>query len=242
MTILSHIQQLSSQGKHQWALLIDPEKPIAIKALAQTQHQPDYILVGGSTGEQVEECILDIRQVSSRPILLFPGSEKQFSPLADGLLLLSVLNSQDPNLLAGQHIHSARDIKHSGIEVLPMGYILIDGGCETSVVRTTHTKPYPQNHIDTITNTAIAAQLLGKQLVYLEAGSGAITPVRPEVIQAVKNQLDIPLLVGGGICHSEQIMTAYQAGADIIVIGNHMEQHPEDIEVFGTLIDSMNKQ
>ena len=156
----------------------------------------------------------------------------QFSPSADALLFLSLLSGRNAETLIGQQVRAARAVQLSGIESIPMGYILIDGGKETAVQRVTHTQPIPQTDINQIIDTAIAAELLGKQLVYLEAGSGAATPVDADIIRAVRENTHIPLIVGGGIRSTEQMVDAFDAGADMVVIGNHFEAHPEELTDF----------
>lgn len=242
MEVMNTILSARAAGKKLLAVLLDPEKPFHPELFAQAQ--PDLIFVGGSTGTNAEKLVLNLKSSilnhkssilnlkSSIPIILFPGNISQFTPEADALLFLSVLSSSNPDMLTGAHIRAARAVEQSGIESIPMGYILIDGGRESAVERTTGSAPIARTDTDRIVNTAIAAQLLGKQLVYLEAGSGAAVPVAPETISAVRKHLSIPLIVGGGICTPEQMQAAFAAGADIVVIGNHFESHPTDLPVF----------
>ena len=169
------------------------------------------------------------------PIILFPGSAAQFTPEADAVLYLSLLSGNNPEYLIGQQIKSARTIQDSSMEVIPTGYILIDGGVETSTMRVTGTKPLDPTTaegIRTIIDTSIAAELMGKKAIYLEAGSGAQTPVPPEIIKAVRAKTSLTLIVGGGIRTPEAMNAAYAAGADIVVIGNHFESHPEELKSF----------
>lgn len=225
------------------AILIDPEKcrtADEVKRLTErlsdkrlyvdgVYHGPAMILVGGSTGTDSQWLVRQLKQTLSIPIVLFPGNAEQFTPEADYLLYLSLLSGDNPEYLVGQQIRSARAIHESGIRVIPTGYILIDGGIETSTMRVTHTQPIAADDIDRIVNTAIAAQLMGKQAVYLEAGSGALRPVSTDIIAAVRRELSITLIVGGGIRTPEAMRAAYEAGADIVVIGNHLETHPDEL-------------
>ena len=230
---MNTILSARAAGKKLLAVLLDPEKSFHPELFAQAL--PDLIFVGGSTGTNAEKLVHTLKSLnlqSSIPIILFPGNISQFTPEADALLFLSVLSSSNPDMLTGAHIRAARAVEQSGIESIPMGYILIDGGRESAVERTTGSAPIARTDIDRIVNTAIAAQLLGKQLVYLEAGSGAAVPVAPETVAAVRKHLSIPLIVGGGICSPEQMKAAFAAGADIVVIGNHFESHPTDLPVF----------
>lgn len=232
MKVIQKICQAKSQSRKMLALLIDPEKQSSVQTLYPSLSLPDLILVGGSTGEQCEACVAELRQYTTSPIVLFPGNIAQFTAKADALLFLSVLTSRQPQLLVEPHIQMATTILQSGIETIPMGYLLIDGGRKSSVEIAANTHAIPQTNKDIIVRTAVAGQLLGKQLIYLEAGSGAIVPVSPEIIQAVRKQLQIPLIVGGGICTPAAMLQAFEAGADIVVIGNYFEQHPEYLPDF----------
>ena len=222
---------------HSLALLLDPEKTnIAALPLSESV-QPDYLFVGGSTGGDTTEFIRSIRKKMQElgiqiPIILFPGNPSQFSSAADAVLFLSLLSGRNPEMLVGQQVKAARAVKKSGVEAIPMGYILIDGGTETSTMRVTQTQPIPADEIDTIVDTAIAAELMGKQVVYLEAGSGAKVPISSDIIKAVRQHISVPIIVGGGIRTPEAMQTAYEAGADIVVIGNHFEEHPEQLGKF----------
>lgn len=232
MAVIQQIRTAQAQSRKLLALLIDPEKQSSVQALYPFLSMPDLIFVGGSTGNQCDTCVEELRKHTSRPIVLFPGNITQFTAKADALLFLSVLTSRLPQLLIEPHIQMATTILQSGIETIPMGYLLIDGGRKSSVEIATNTQSVPQTDISTIVQTAVAGQLLGKQLIYLEAGSGAKTPVSSDIIHAVRKQLQVPLIVGGGICTPEAMIRAFDAGADIVVIGNHFEQHPDEIGDF----------
>ena len=232
MAVIQQIRTAQSQSRKLLALLIDPEKQSSVQALRPYLSLPDLIFVGGSTGNQCEACVTEIKQHTTRPIVLFPGNIAQFTAKADALLFLSVLTSRLPQLLIEPHIQMATTILHSGIETIPMGYLLIDGGRKSSVEIATNTQSLPQTDIPTIVQTAVAGQMLGKQLIYLEAGSGANTPVSSDIISAVREQLQVPLIVGGGIRTPEAMIRAFDAGADVVVIGNHFEQYPDEIGDF----------
>ena len=229
------------------ALLLDPEKanldalPLAPDCL------PDYIFVGGSTGGNPTAFIRALKEKLSStssplhggiegglPIILFPGSADQFTPEADAILYLSLLSGRNPEYLVDQQVRSARAIHDSSVTVIPTAYILIDGGVETSTMRVTGTKPLSPSDLPTIIDTCIAAELMGKKAIYLEAGSGAKTPVSPDIIREVRKNTSVTLIVGGGIRTPEAMQAAYSAGADIVVIGNHFESHPEDLNSFLT--------
>ena len=232
MAIIQQIVSAKAQSRKLLVVLIDPDKPAAVEAVCPYLSLPDMIFIGGSTGDQCETCIAQLRQTTERPIMLFPGNIAQFTPTADALLFLSLLNARTPDVLIQPHIHIAQQVLQSGIETIPMGYILIDGDRKSSVEIATQCIPIPQNNIREILSTAIAGQLLGKQLIYLEAGSGAKTPISAEIIHAVRAQLSVPLIVGGGITTPEAMLHAFEAGADVVVIGNHFEQNPDEIDEF----------
>ena len=236
------------------AILLDPEKA-DLSALPITPDcHPDYIFVGGSTGGDTTAFVKVLkdklnlsakRSVSKAvctpsgeaglgrpPIILFPGNASQFTPEADAILYLSLLSGDNPEYLVHQQVRAARAIHGSSITVIPTAYILIDGGVETSTMRVTGTKPLKPSNLQTIIDTSIAAELMGKKAIYLEAGSGAQIPVSPGIIREVRKNISIPLIVGGGIRTPEAMQAAYSAGADIVVIGNHFESHPEDLQKF----------
>ena len=232
MAIIHNIVSAKAQSRKLLALLIDPDKQYLVQSVLPYLALPDLIFVGGSTGAQTDDCIALLRQFTEKPILLFPGNIEQFSPHADALLFLTLLNARTPDILILPHIQVAQQVLQSGVESIPMGYILIDGERKSSVEIATNCTPIPQNDVASIVSTAVAGQLLGKQLIYLEAGSGAVVPVSPDVIRAVSSQLHIPLIVGGGIRTTETMLQAYEAGADIVVIGNYFEQNPDEIGDF----------
>ena len=223
------------------AILLDPEKA-DLSALPITPDcHPDYIFVGGSTGGDTTAFVKVLKDKLSLsgeaghgrpPIILFPGNASQLTPEADAILYLSLLSGDNPEYLVHQQVRAARAIHGSSITVIPTAYILIDGGVETSTMRVTGTKPLKPSNLQTIIDTCIAAELMGKKAIYLEAGSGAQIPVSPDIIREVRKNTSIPLIVGGGIRTPEAMQAAYSAGADIVVIGNHFESHPEELQKF----------
>ena len=219
------------------ALLLDPEKADLSRLSLTEEVHPDMIFVGGSTGGDTTAFIENLKSKisilkSPIPIILFPGNASQFSPKADAILFLSLLSGDNPEYLVNQQIKSSRAIHDSHMDFVPTAYVLIDGGVETSTMRVTQTKPLNPKDIDKIIDTCLAAELMGKQMIYLEAGSGAKTPVSIDIIRAVKEKVKIPLIVGGGIRTPEAMNAAFNAGASIVVIGNHFEEHPEELEKF----------
>ena len=222
-------------------VLLDPEKTSHPETAARqiVEGGVDLVFVGGSGYNQpLGEYLKHLRMLLTKdgkqtcPIVLFPGDISQFSAEADALLFLSLLSGRDAEMLIGRHIRSAVAIRESGIETIPMGYILVDGGRQSSVERVTKTKPLVDKQ--EIVSTALAGEMLGKQLIYLEAGSGAKNPVGKDIIRSVRQKLTIPLIVGGGICTVDQMNEAFLAGADIVVIGNYFEHHPEEISIFAS--------
>ena len=219
------------------AVLLDPDKcrgsVLAGTIAALKSNTPDLIFVGGShTVTSVDSLIELLKEEVNTKIVLFPGNASQFSTKANALLYLSLLSGRNAEFLIGQHITSSVAIKKTGIEVIPTGYLLIDGGKPSSVEYISNTRTIPRDKNEIALSTAVAAELLGMRLVYLEAGSGADTPVAPEMIHSVSAGLSLPLIVGGGIKTTEQLTAAYDAGADIVVVGNAFESNPNLIGEF----------
>lgn len=219
------------------AVLLDPEKADLSRLTFTDECHPDYLFVGGSTGGDTTEFVRNLKSSISNlqspiPVILFPGNSSQFTTEADGILFLSLLSGRNPEFLVDQQVKSARRIHTASMDFVPTAYILIDGGVETSTMRVTGTKPLLPSNLQTIVDTCIAAELMGKKAIYLEAGSGAIQPVSPEIIKAVRAVTSVTLIVGGGIRTPEAMNAAYNAGADVVVIGNHFEQHPEELSRF----------
>jgi len=185
-----------------------------------------HIFVGGSKVKDkvTEDLVHEIRKNTKLPIILFPGDVSQITPEANALLYLSLISGRNPDYLIGKHVESVSKLRHSELEIIPTGYILIENGKETAVERVSETLPMSRHNIQVVVDTALAGQLLGLQLVYLEAGSGATHPVEKEMISEVKKALDIPIIVGGGIRTKQQLNEAYKAGADLVVIGTAIEE------------------
>lgn len=218
------------------AVLIDPDK-VQVKALKSfiqkvNQSIADYIFVGGSTvyEDDCDKVVEEIKRHSKLPIVLFPGDVTQITNKADAMLFLSLISGRNPEYLIGKHVESISKLRESELELIPTGYILIENGRETSVQSVTQTKPLLKSNIQLIVDTALAGQLLGMKLIYLEAGSGAIEPVHSEIINQVKKNLNIPVVVGGGIKTIMQIESAYESGADMVVIGTAFEQDETFLE------------
>lgn len=229
--IYSSILKKRAEGKKMLAVLIDPDKSSddkLAKIASQWKSQgPDFIFVGGSLVNSDTKNVVDnIRLLSNVPIVLFPGDMSQFVDDADALLLLSLISGRNAEYLIGQHIKAACRIKQSGVEVLPTGYILIDGGVVTSVQYISGTTPIPNNKIDIAVATAMAGELLGLKMLYIEAGSGASQYVPTDMIRAIRQSVDIPLIVGGGLRTKESVEAVCKAGADVVVVGTAIEDNP----------------
>lgn len=231
-SIYTGLQERKQGGRRSFAILIDPDKVTtsSLDALLRLalQARVDYFFVGGSlvVGDGMEQCIAQIRKASDIPVVLFPGSPSQVNKNADALLYLSLISGRNPELLIGQHVLSAPFVKRSGLEVIPTGYIVVDGGAPTTVSYISNAAPLPADKPDIAICTAMAGELLGMKLIYMDAGSGARKPVSEEMIAGVSANIDIPLIVGGGIRTPEKAYDACKAGADIVVVGNAFEKDP----------------
>ena len=220
---------VESRGKDKlFALLLDPDKCDSSHLNRLLSIAPScgvsMVFVGGSlVNANVDSFISEIKKESSLPVVLFPGNALQFSAKADAILFLSLISGRNPDFLIGNHVIVSGAIKRSGVEVIPTGYVLIDGGVQTSVQYMSSTMPIPSNKIDIAVATALAGEQLGLKLIYLEAGSGAKQPVPVDIIKAVKSEINVPLIVGGGLRTPEQVKAAWDAGADMVVVGNALE-------------------
>ncbi len=240
MNIYNHILQAKNEGNKLLAVLIDPDKFQLKNALQFIDKVNEsvitHIFVGGSeVGQNVTQQLVEvIKMLTDLPIVLFPGDVTQISKDADAILFLSLLSGRNADYLIDKQVQAVPLLEKTQLEVISTGYILIESGKTTAVQRVTNTLPLNRTDVDAITNTAKAGELLGKKLIYLEAGSGATYEVPVEVIASVKNKIDIPLIVGGGIRSKSQIENAFIAGADLVVIGTAFE---EDQQFFEQLKD-----
>lgn len=231
-SVYQTITSAKAQGKKLFAVLIDPDNS-NLKRLPQllnlaTQAQVDFFFVGGSLlfQDRLEDCLAFIQKNSTIPVVLFPGNPLQISRNAKALLLLSMISGRNPDLLIGQHVIAAPYLKNVGIEIIPTGYMLVDGGKMTSVSYISNTMPIPADKAELAVCTAMAGEMLGLHLLYLDAGSGAKSPIPVEMTQAVGKTVQIPLIVGGGLRTSAQINAQFTAGADLVVVGNVLEKNP----------------
>lgn len=234
MKILEELKSRSRQGKKSIAVLIDPDKISDANQLEPllrlaNENCVDYFFVGGSlvTTSNLADVVKTIKDNISIPVVLFPGSALQIDPSADAILFLSLISGRNPDLLIGQHVVAAPILKSNKLEVLPTGYILINSGKTTSVAYISNTTPIPEEKYSLAACTAMAGEMLGLKLIYLDAGSGAEREVNKKMISTVRKAVDVPLIVGGGINTPQKALNALEAGADLIVIGNALEKSPE---------------
>lgn len=219
-------------GKKSFAVLLDPDKcdPQATRKILQISEDAgvDYFFVGGSLmiSNRLEELVMQIKSSSDIPVILFPGSPAQITPHADALLYLSLISGRNPDLLIGQHVISAPQVKESGLEIMSTGYMIIDGGAPTTVSYMSGALPIPSDKYEIGICTALAGEMLGMKLIYMDAGSGARKAVPEKMIQSVAAEIKIPLIVGGGITDPEKAYQNCKAGADLIVVGNALEKDP----------------
>ncbi len=230
---LQTLTERKKAGKKMFALLIDPDKQSLNKLATlfgglSNSITPDVVLVGGSLlFNNCDKTIETIKANCNASVFLFPGNASQISTKADGILLLSLISGRNAEFLIGQHVNAAPILAKSELEVLPVGYMLIGEENYSSVRYMSNTMPIPQSKTDIAIATALAGQMLGLKAIYLEAGSGAKTPVPTEMIKAVSENIDIPLIVGGGLRTIEDVETALNAGADMVVVGNSIEKNPQ---------------
>lgn len=229
-SIYSRLQQARSQGKKSFAVLVDPDKTTlaqldTLLSLGE-KAKIDYWFVGGSLviSNQLDELVQHFKKHTNIPVVLFPGSPSQVTRHADALLYLSLISGRNPELLIGQHVLSAPYVKQTGLEILSTGYIVVDGGAPTTVSYISNATPVPADKGEIAMCTAMAGEMLGMKLIYMDAGSGARQPISTNMIQQVAAQLSIPLIVGGGITTPQKASDNCNAGADVIVVGNAIEK------------------
>ncbi len=229
--IYKKILSAKKKGEKLLAVLLDPDKLDLIQVsetfIKINQSQVDFIFIGGSTVKNgiTDKFVKEVKKNTTIPLVLFPGDFSQITNKADAILFLTLLSGRNPEYLIEQQIKSVPFLQNSNLEIIPTGYILVDGGVETAVQRVSNTQPISQKKINKITQTACAGMYLGNKLIYLEAGSGAKNSVKPEVVKAVKENINIPLIVGGGIRTKEQLEETYKNGADLVVVGTAFEEN-----------------
>ena len=240
--ICQELYEIKSNDKR-FGLLIDPEnyndKQLAKIIKEANKSGVDYIFLGGSLlSKSIEPSARIIKENTNLPLILFPGNLMQISEDADGILLLSLISGRNPDLLIGNHILAAKRLKTSKLEIIPTAYILIEGGNTTAVEYISNTKPIPAEQTDIIVSTAIAGELLGHKLIYLESGSGASNALSSEAIKEVKSHISIPLIVGGGLKETSDIKRVSNSGANIVIVGNAIEKEPDKLKL---MVEALKK-
>jgi phosphoglycerol geranylgeranyltransferase len=232
LNIYQQWQDAKTNKKKKFVVLIDPDK-LRLASMDQLLKLSadcgvDYFFIGGSliVNDMLDNVLKKIKEQCNIPLILFPGNSYQLSYRADAILFLSLISGRNADLLIGKHVISAPFLKMSGLEIISTGYMLIDGGKPTTVQYMSNTIPIPSNKSDIALCTALAGEMLGLKMIYLDAGSGAINPVPTSMIEAVSSTVNIPLIIGGGIRKPETIEANLKAGADIIVVGNALEEDP----------------
>ncbi len=230
--IYSSLLEKKKNGKKSFGVLIDPDK-LRLQNMDQVlslavEAEVDFFLVGGSliVNDLLDQCLQQIKNYTQIPLILFPGNSFQISYKADAILFLSLISGRNPELLIGKHVVTAPFLKVSPLEVISTGYMLIDGGVPTTVSYISNTNPIPANKEDIALCTAIAGELLGLKLIYMDAGSGAAKPITTDMIEAVSQGVQIPLIVGGGIKDPVKAFENAKSGADLIIVGNAIEKDP----------------
>lgn len=234
MSVLNSLSAAARSGKKSIAVLVDPDKvedPARLRQLINLANENciDYFFVGGSliTTTNLAHVVKTIKDNVTIPVVLFPGNAMQIEPSADAILFLSLISGRNPELLIGQHVVSAPIIRNTRLEVIPTGYMLINSGKTTSVAYISNTTPIPDDKYSLAACTAMAGEMLGLRAIYMDAGSGAEKEISARMIAGVRKSVTVPLMVGGGINSSQKAITALEAGADMIIIGNALEKNPK---------------
>lgn len=243
--IYKSLEERKKNGHKSFAVLIDPDKVNhslldELMALSTSAHV-DYLLVGGSLviSNHLDDVVKHIKDNCPIPVILFPGSPTQISKYADALLYLSLISGRNPELLIGQHVVSAPTVRQSGLEILSTGYMVIDGGAPTTVSYISNASPIPHDKNEIAMCTAMAGEMLGMKLIYMDAGSGAKRPITESMIESVSQKIEMPLIIGGGINEPEKAYRNCKAGADVIVVGNAIEKDSSLIREMSAAVHSV---
>lgn len=238
MAVYQHILEAKNEQRKLFSLLIDPDEiggnELEKLAIRASESGVNMLFVGGSllVNNTLFDCVQIIKANCDIPVVLFPGDNMQVVPNADAILLLSVISGRNAEMLIGKHVVAAPRLKNSGLEILPTGYMLIDSGKPTTASYMSNTLPIPHDKDDIAACTAMAGEMLGHRLIFLDGGSGAQSSVSTSMIKRVSEHVDVPLIVGGGIKNAEVAHSKFDAGADIVVVGNAIEKDP-------TLLDEL---
>lgn len=232
VSILPHLTQLKAKHQKGFTILLDPDKTDIAQSIALAQAAEragaDFLLIGGSLVQNrtISSLIPAIQAATSLKVVIFPGSISQVVPEADGILLLSLISGRNPDYLIGRHVEAAPLLRQTHLEILPTGYMLIEAGNLTTAHYISNTLPIPRDKPDVAMCTALAGEMLGLRMIYMDGGSGAKLPITSEMISLVAKNLHIPLIIGGGIRSVEEAERIWTAGADLIVVGSAIEQDP----------------
>ncbi len=243
--VLHIITAARSRNQKLLAVLIDPDTPDDQQLLKILEHVndsgADLIFVGGSllTHDSLDQCLDIIKQNTQVPVILFPGSVMQISARADAILFLSLISGRNPELLIGSQVIAAPYIRQSGLEVLPTGYMLVDSGRATTASYMSNSLPIPHHKNEIAACTAMAGEMLGLRLIYMDGGSGADHPVSPTMIGEVRKAIEAPIIIGGGIRNAETAKNIARAGADVIVVGNATESTPQVLKEIAEAIHNL---
>jgi len=244
-TIYNQLTERKRTGQRSFTVLIDPDKVDTAKINTlvnlSIDARVDYFFVGGSLviSNYLDQCIQQIKAACNIPVILFPGAPSQISKYADALLYLSLISGRNPELLIGQHVISAPFVKQSGLEIMPTGYMVIDGGAPTTVSYISNASPIPSDKNEIAMCTAMAGEMLGMKLIYMDSGSGAKRTVTETMIEKVSSHIEAPLIVGGGITDPEKAYRNCKAGADLIVVGNAIEKDASLIKEMSDAVHSV---
>ena len=225
-----------------YIVLIDPdrlyENSIIERVELANESNVDALFIGGSLmmDSKSVKRVKKIKSISNIPVILFPGGVSQLNSYFDAMLFMSFISSRNPHYLIGEQVIAAPIVKDLNIEAIPTGYILVDGGVRSAVEIISGARSLPMEKIDIIVSHALAGQYLGMKLIYLEAGSGAKNSVELPIIERISNEIEIPLVVGGGINSPHKAEKIVQSGASIVVIGNTIEQDPQKMKEFADAI------
>lgn len=244
-SIFEKILSAKRKGRKLFSVLIDPDKLsgkklLTVSALCE-KAKADFVFVGSSllTHNNLDSCIRSVRKKYSGDVVLFPGNTLQVSGYADAILFLSLISGRNAEMLIGNHVIAASMLKQSGIEVIPTGYMLIESGAPTSVSYMSNSTPIPKDKTDIASSTALAGEMLGMKLIYMDAGSGAHEPISSQMIRAVRKNVSAPIIAGGGIRSAQIAAEKCKAGADVVVVGNSIEKNPGLIAEISAVVHSV---
>ncbi|HNX06168.1 MAG TPA: geranylgeranylglyceryl/heptaprenylglyceryl phosphate synthase [Bacteroidales bacterium] len=230
MKVYDQIIRKVATGQKQLSILIDPDKSTIeqVKKTAALSNDVaiDYFFIGGSliTSDHMDRCIATLKKTSSIPVVIFPGNTMQINSKADAILFLSLISGRNAEMLIGKHVIAAPYIRNAKLEVISTGYMLIESGKPTSVAYMSNSLPIPHDKDDIAVCTAMAGEMLGMKMIYMDAGSGAQDHIGLKMIEKVKKNISVPLIVGGGINSAQKAKNIYHAGADMIVVGTAVEK------------------